>query len=61
MHEVVTPSQNINKEKDIMKTLQEILQEINLMKQKIERLEERVQKIENSLMPNEVKKKKENE
>ena len=61
IHEVVTPSQNINKEKDIMKTLQEILQEINLMKQKIERLEERVQKIENSLMPNEVKKKKENE
>ena len=54
IHEVVTPSQNINKEKDIMKTLQEILQ-------KIERLEERVQKIENSLMPNEVKKKKENE
>ena len=44
-----------------MNTLQEILQEINLMKQKIERLEERVQKIENSLMPNEVKKKKENE
>lgn len=61
LHEFVTPSQNINEEKDIMKTLQEILQEINLMKQKIERLEERVQKIENSLMPNEVKKKKENE